>query len=295
MKINVLKKFDGEYNYFNCTGLGDEILFRREKKYKNLTIVSDIVDINDEVILRSYEDNECIYSFEDPRYITEDKISVCVNEINKCNLSNIKELGHGIHDKVKYKIYDIKSKSFFQFKTQNQHFEKHWQFYDNKIIYHINPYVILDRNENVVYSERKNFYNWSEKYGEPRLSTNVFNVNGELYLLFHSSIVKMKNFNKYFIGIAKLNFDLSLIGYYKFPFFESNLGYSDEFLVKDMWEWRDMKYFPVYKYEVFFPLNVNICEKIEIYGGMNDCSAVRIDHSFDEFYNFINNTDFINL
>jgi hypothetical protein len=42
--IRILKQFDGKYNYFNCTGLNDKILYRRQRKYKNKLLVSDFVD-----------------------------------------------------------------------------------------------------------------------------------------------------------------------------------------------------------------------------------------------------------
>lgn len=288
LNIKILKQFDGTYNYFNCTGLNGRVLYRRQKKYKykGNVLVSDIVDENDNIILEAYETKSDIICYEDPRFITNNEISVC-----ECILDIDNPL---LINEVKFKTYNLLENTFNTFKTQNTHFEKHWQFYDDKIIYHVNPFTILDRYENILYKRQLDFTNWINLYGTPRLSTNIFEINGCKYLIFHSCILKQESYLRYYIGLMRINDDLTPLGYYITPFIEHSDEYVNMEILSDMRKWRDgTKFYKSAYYDVIFPLNVEVNGGIKIFGGFNDCSAGYIDMPIDVFLNRIKNKPFI--
>ena len=295
LDITIERKFNGVNNYFNptcCHKFEDYNiikkywLFRKEKKLNDKILISEIVDQYDNVILHSYEQNGRLYSFEDARFINEKEISVVVCIRDVLDVNRIIS--------VKYARYGLKTRSLNFFKTQNAHFEKHWQFYNDKIIYHINPYTIMDSNEDIIYKKQINLQPWIEKYGNPGLSTNVFEVDGIKYLLFHSYVWFSRLHFKYFIGLLRLNDDLSPLGYAYKPLFESNREYSDSTLLNDLWNWRKTELCEVVKYEVIFPMNVVVDNvNINIYSGLNDCSAVNIKIDKQCFINKVKNEPFI--
>ena len=87
----------------------------------------------------------------------------------------------------------------------------------------------MDNNENIIYKKQINLQPWIEKYGNPGLSTNVFEVDGIKYLLFHSYVWFSRLHFKYFIGLLRLNDDLSPLGYVYKPLFEAKpIEGSDE-------------------------------------------------------------------
>lgn len=269
LDINIIKKFDGTNNYFNPSHFNGKTIFRRESKYENKLLVSDIVDDKDNLILQHHVDENYLLSYEDARFINENEISVCCCKRDKNDLIKIIN--------VEYKKYNLITSEFTNFKTQNAHFEKHWQFYNDKIIYHVNPYTIMNLDENVVYKKQINWKPWIEKYGNPCLSTNIFEISGIKYLLFHSYIWLGKLYYKYFIGLLRLTDDLSPLAYAYKPLFEANRECSDNNLLNDLWNWRKTELCEVVKYEVIFPMNVVVDEKnLNIYSGLNDCSAVNI-------------------
>lgn len=269
LDVEVFRKFDGVNNYFNPSHFNDKTIFRRETKYENKLLVSDIIDDQDNLILQHRVDENHLWSYEDARFINKNEISVCCCNRDKNDLVKIIN--------VEYKKYNLITKEFTHFKTQNAHFEKHWQFYNNKIIYHVNPFLIMDMNENIIYKKQINWQPWIEKYGEPRLSTNIFEIDGIKYLIFHSSVWTARLCYKYFIGLLRLNDDSSPLGYTYKPIFEANREYSDNNLLNDLWNWRKTELCEVVKYEVIFPMNVVVDEKnLNIYSGLNDCSAVNI-------------------
>ena len=192
LKITVLKQFDGVYNYFNPSHYNNVTLFRRESKYDNQLLVSDIIDDKDNVILEHYTDANYLYCFEDARIFNDAELGVCVCIRPKNKLSEIIN--------VSYKKYNLLTKTFTNYRTQNSHFEKHWQLHDDKIIYHVNPYTVLDNNETIVYKNHINWLPWISRYGNPGLSTNVFDVYGQKYLLFHSYIPAGPKYFKYYVG-----------------------------------------------------------------------------------------------
>jgi hypothetical protein len=281
-KINILKQFDGKYNYFNPSHCNGKTIFRREFKYENKVLVSDIIDNLNNVILAHYTDENFLYCYEDARFINENEISVCVCRRNKENLTEILE--------VSYKKYNLLTKEFTHYKTQKSHFEKHWQFYDDKIIYHVNPYTVMDKNENILFTSDIDWNPWIEKYGKPGLSTNIFEIENKKYLLFHSYISLDTLYFKYYIGILKLDDNLNAIDYIKDPLFESNKSYSDSKLLESLWEWRNTKLASVVKYEVIFPMTTIVTnDQICIYSGLNDCSAVILKINKLLFTEYITN------
>lgn len=285
LEIQILKAFDGSYNYFNPSHFNGRTIFRRESKFEDKLLVSDIVDDQGVILLQHYTDDAFLWSYEDARFINNDEISVCCCKRDKTDLVKIIN--------VEFKKYNLLTKKFTHFKTQNAYFEKHWQFYNNKIIYHVNPYIIIDSNENVVYKKQINWNPWIEKYGSPGLSTNVFEVNGIKYLLFHSYIWFGRLYYKYFIGLLRLNDDLSPVGYAYKPFFEASREYVDNTLLNDLWSWRKTELCEVVKYEVIFPMTVFVDDNINVYSGLNDCSAVNIKIDKQLFIEKVANEPFI--
>ena len=302
LEIEVLKKFDTVNNYFNPSHFEGEVIctrgntykllyvnktiFRKEFKFEEKILVSNIVDDHNNMILEHFVDENFLWSYEDARYINENEISVCCCKRDKNDIEKIVN--------VEYKKYNLTTKEFTHFKTQNAHFEKHWQFYNDKIIYHVNPYTIMDSSENIIYKKQINLQPWIEKYGNPGLSTNVFEVDGIKYLLFHSYVWFGRLHYKYFIGLLRLNDDLSPIGYTYNPLFEANREYSDHTLLNDLWNWRKTEMCEVVKYEVIFPMNVIVDgTKVNIYSGLNDCSGVNIKIDKELFINKVKNEPFI--
>ncbi len=286
LQIDILKQFDGKYNYFNPSHCNGKTIFRREHKCEDKLLISDIVDDQENVILQHTIDDNFLWSYEDARFINQNEISVCCCKRDKNDWIKIVN--------VEYKKYNLITKEFTHFKTQNAHFEKHWQFYNNKILYHINPYTIFDVSENIIFKKQINWQSWIDRYGDPRLSTNVFEVDGIKYLIFHSSIWMGRLYYKYFIGLLRLNDDLIPIGYTFKPLFEANREYSDNTLLNDLWNWRKTELCEVVKYEVIFPMNVVIDDtNINIYSGLNDCSAVNVKIDKRLFIEKIKNEPFI--
>lgn len=286
LEIEVFKKFDGTYNYFNPSHFNGRTIYRRETKFDNKILVSDIVDNEDNVILQHHIDDNYLWIYEDARFINENEISVCCCKRDKNDLLRIIN--------VEFKKYNLITKKFTHYKTQNAHFEKHWQFYDNNIIYHVDPYTIIDVDENIIYKKQINWEPWIEKYGDPGLSTSIFDVDNVKYLLFHSYIPFGRLYFKYYVGLLRLNDDLSPLAYAYEPLFVSNREYSDNTLLNDLWDWRKTELCETVKYEVIFPMNVVVNdENIYIYSGINDCSAGVIKINKQLFKDKIKNRPFI--
>lgn len=279
IEIDILKTFDGKFNYFNPSCLGDFVIFRREFKYENSVLISDIIDGNENILLKHKLSDEYLISCEDARVIDSENISFASCKRYKSDFSKIKN--------IEFKKYNKTSEKIIHFQTQKSHFEKNWQCVNwNQIIYHINPYTIIDEKENVVIEKQLNFKYWRKQYGEPKLSTNIFTVNNKKYTLFHSNVVLGFLHMKYYIGLLRLDAEDNPIGYYVNPFFESNREYSDPDLLTALWEWRRVESCNnlFAQYEVIFPMNVVVDEKnINIYSGLNDCSAVNIKIQIKEF------------
>lgn len=281
IQTDVLKTFDGTHNYFNCSEFNGKITHRKESIYFNKILVSDIVDNDCNILLKHTIDNNILYSYEDARLINDTTISVssCIRPVN--DLSKITN--------VKFQLYDFVSNSITHFKTQNTHFEKHWQFHDDKIIYHVNPYTIMNLNEEIVYTNIINFEKWISLHGKPGLSTNIFRLDQKFYVLFHSYVAISETYFKYFVGVLQLNNELMPEKIIENPLFESNYEYSDKYILENVWAWRNVELSKVIKYEVIFPLSVSIInDNINIYGGLNDCSSVRIVIPVSDFLTKIN-------
>lgn len=285
-KSTILKQFDGVTNYFNPSAYNNRIILRKEYKYENKVLISDIVDMNDNVILKHKIENGILYSYEDARFISDNEISVCVCKRDMIDLAKI--LG------VECKKYNIVSTEFTHYKTQNAHFEKNWQFYEDKIIYHVDPYTILDSSEKVIHKTPIKWDRWKHSYGNPSLSTNVFTVDEKKYILFHSYIVIGRLEYKYFVGILRLNDMLEPIGYYNDPIFTASREMSDNTVLQSLWNWRNTELCNAVKHEVIFPMNVTVTDtQLEIYCGINDCSANILYIDIQEFIDKISDQTFI--
>ena len=74
------------------------------------------------------------------------------------------------------------------------------------------------------------------------------------------------------------------------------LDYSDNKLLNDLWSWRATELLEPVKYEVIFPMNIVVDKEIiNVYSGLNDCSAVNIKVPINEFEQKIKNEPVILL
>ena len=287
LDITIERKFNGEYNYFNPSHFNGRTIFRRESKFEDRLLVSDIVDDLDNVLLQHHTDDNFLWSYEDARFINDNEISVCCCKRDKNDIEKVIN--------VEYKKYNLTTKEFTNFKTQNAYFEKHWQFYNDNIIYHVNPYTIMDNNENIIFEKQINWQPWIERYGTPGLSTNVFDVDEKKYLLYHS----YKNINginlTYYSGILCLDDNLNPIAYTSNCIFPSFNGYqSAEYLSYFNWK-RSLLCSPTIV-DVVFPMNIIVdSDHLHIYAGINDFASAHIKIIKSSFIDIIKNEPFILL
>jgi hypothetical protein len=287
LNIEIFKKFDGDYNYFNPSHFNGRTIYRREHKFEGRLLVSDIVDDQDIVLLQHHTDDNFLWSYEDARFINDTEISVCCCKRDKHDIEKIIN--------VEYKKYNLTTKEFTHFKTQNAYFEKHWQFYNDKIIYHVNPYTIIDSNENIIYKKEINLQPWIKKYGKPGLSSNVFDIDGNRYILYHS----YKSINgvnlKYYSGILKLNESLHPICYTSDSLFPSVEDYERETFI-NYFNWKRKLHSCPTIVDVIFPMNVIVDDEyVNIYSGINDCICANIKIDKQLFIDKIKNEPFILL
>jgi hypothetical protein len=286
LRVELLKQFDGTTNYYNCAHLNGKTIFRKEYKLTPDFHVNDIVDQNGNVILQNYADDEFHYNYEDARWIDDNTISVSVS---KWDVNDYAKLCG-----VVYKKYNLEEKKFYHFVTQRSYFEKHWQFHKDHIIYHIDPYIIFDSNEQEIFSKKLNWKPWIEKYGNPGLSTNIFDVCGEKFLLYHSYVQQGQLLYKYFVGVMRLNADITPLGYCANPLLVADRDHSSNYVLNSLWNWRNTVHRKAVKYEVIFPMSVTVDDSsIHIYGGLNDCSAVKMSVDKLDFMNRIRQQPFI--
>jgi len=287
LEVQILKKFDGDYNYFNPSHFNGRTIYRREHKFEGRLLVSDIVDDQDIVLLQHHTDDNFLWSYEDARFINDTEISVCCCKRDKHDIEKIIN--------VEYKKYNLTTKEFTHFKTQNAYFEKHWQFYNDKIIYHVNPYTIMDSNENIIYKKEINLQPWIKKYGKPGLSSNVFDIDGNRYILYHS----YKSINgvnlKYYSGILKLNASLHPMCYTSDSLFPSVEDYERETFI-NYFNWKRKLHSCPTIVDVIFPMNVIVDDEyVNIYSGINDCICANIKIDKQLFIDKIKNEPFILL
>ena len=148
----------------------------------------------------------------------------------------------------------------------------------------------MDENENLLFTINTNWNKWIDNYGNPHLSTNIFEIDNIKYMLYHSKIISENTYIKYYIGILKLDDNLKPISYFTRPLFVSSRFYSDLILLNDLWKWRKTEIQESWKYEVIFAMNVFVDDiNINIYSGMNDCSAVNIKIPISIFIDKIKN------
>ena len=153
----------------------------------------------------------------------------------------------------------------------------------------------MDNNENIIYKKEINWQPWIEKYGNPGLSTNVFDVDEKKYLLYHS----YKNINRinltYYCGILCLDDNLNPIAYTSNCIFPSFNGYqSAEYLSYFNWK-RSLLCSPTIV-DVVFPMNIIVdSDHLHIYAGINDFASAHIKIIKSSFIDKIKNEPFILL
>jgi hypothetical protein len=127
VEVDILKTFDGEFNYFNPSCLGDFIIFRREFKYENSVLISDIIDGNENILLKHKLSDEYLISCEDARVIDSENISFADSEnISFASCKRYKSDFSKIKN-IEFKKYNKTSEKIIHFQTQKSHFEKNWQ------------------------------------------------------------------------------------------------------------------------------------------------------------------------
>jgi len=287
LEVQILKKFDGDYNYFNPSHFNGRTIYRREHKFEGRLLVSDIVDDQDIVLLQHHTDDNFLWSYEDARFINDTEISVCCCKRDKHDIEKIIN--------VEYKKYNLITKELTHFKTQNAYFEKHWQFYNKYIIYHVDPFTILTDGESVQYKKEINWNPWIKKYGKPGLSSNIFDIDGNRYILYHS----YKSINgvnlKYYSGILKLNESLHPICYTSDSLFSSVEDYERETFI-NYFNWKRKLHSCPTIVDVIFPMNVIVDDEyVNIYSGINDCICANIKIDKQLFINVMKNEPFILL
>jgi len=268
LDVEILKKFDGVYNYFNPSHFNGRTIFRRESKFEDKLLVSDIVDDQDVVLLQHNTDDTYMWSYEDARFINDNEISVCCCKRDKHDINKVIN--------VEFKKYNFVTKELTNYKTQNAYYEKHWQFYNDKIIYHVNPYTIMDNNENVIFKKQINWQPWIERYGTPGLSSNVFEINESKYLLYHSYDYNNGINLIYHIGVLKLNSLLNPVAHTSMSMFPSMVKFDIETMF-NYYNWkRKLDSFPTIV-DVVFPMSVVVDDThMNIYSGINDCICANI-------------------
>ena len=153
----------------------------------------------------------------------------------------------------------------------------------------------MDNNENIIFEKQINWQPWIEKYGNPGLSTNVFDVDEKKYLLYHS----YKNINRinltYYCGILCLDDNLNPIAYTSNCIFPSFNGYqSAEYLSYFNWK-RSLLCSPTIV-DVVFPMNIIVdSDHLHIYAGINDFASAHIKIIKSSFIDIIKNEPFILL
>ena len=271
LQIDIFKKFDGNYNYLNPSRFENTIIFRRESKYQDRILVSDVVDQYNNVLLEHNVDDKYLWSYEDARLIDNNSFGVSACKRDKNDINNVIN--------VEFKKYNFTTKELTHYKTQNTYYEKHWQYYKKYIIYHVNPFTLIDRNERVTFKSDINWNPWIEKYGKPGLSTNVFEVDGSRYLIYHSYDYNNGINLIYHSGILKLNELFNPVAYTHTTMFPS-MNKFDIKTMLDYYNWkRKLDSFPTIV-DVIFPMSVIVDDThVNIYSGINDfiCANVKID------------------
>lgn len=286
----IYENINNNINYFNCTGLVNDKEYRyiRKQYIKDNIFVSDIVDSNDNVILKHKLDGNNIISYEDPRMINEYEFSLSVSRYN----SNVK-----FYDKVSVGKYNINTNELKIYKTQNNLYEKNWQFLDNgNILYSLDPFIILNNNEEIIYNKQYDFSEWINRYGDIRLSTNPFVINNKKYILFHSAFFRNKLEIYYYNGLMQLNDDYTPYGYYINPFCYDDKDYDGFNYVQQLYEWK--KQYDEFAKMVYVKFLMNVCvsdRNVIIYGGKYDCDVLKIIIPINEFENELRNKYFIFL
>ena len=268
LQIDVLKKFDGINNYLNPSHFNGRTIFRKQFKFDNRILVSDIVDESDNILLEHTLDDNYLWSYEDARLIDDQTFGVCCCKIDKNDINNIIN--------VEYKKYNFVTKELTHYKTQNKYYEKNWQFYKKYILYHVDPFTLMDHKENIVFKYQVSWDDWSILYGKPGLSTNIFEVDGAKYLLYHSYDYNNGINLIYHCGVLKLNSLFNPISYTPIPLFPSMNRFDIPTMVS-YYNWkRKLDTFPTIV-DVVFPMSVVVDDSnLNIYSGINDCICANI-------------------
>ena len=167
------------------------------------------------------------------------------------------------------------------------------EFYNEYIIYHVDPFTILTYDETVHYKKEINWNPWIKKYGKPGLSSNVFDIDGNRYILYHS----YKSINgvnlKYYSGILKLNESLHPICYTSDSLFPSVEDYDRETFI-NYFNWKRKLHSCPTIVDVIFPMNVIVDDEyVNIYSGINDCICANIKIDKQLFINVMKNANYI--
>lgn len=282
--LEILRQFDGVNNYFNCTGCNNIIYYRHEF-IKDNKLLSRIIDKNDNVILDVEKINDQICFYEDPRFINENEIS-CTKVYTNPN---------GIGGNVHPILYNIKEHKVYSYNISKGPWEKNWIFYNNYIFYKLNPFVVYDRDENIIYNKIFNFSYWQSTFGDLRLSCNPFIVNDKYYMLFHSRCYYSNSPNPSYInGLIMLNNDLIPIGYYKNPFNIDKMINDPTELMTSLYNWKKSIGYPAIYCKLHYFTSVVVDDNnLYLYGGKHDCQAIKVTISKEEFLNKLSKEEFI--
>lgn len=298
--ITNIKSFDGYCNYLNVSGKQNKLLIRKEELIQDTEtkfILSSIVDEKEQYILSSDRDSLYLHSYEDPRYISDTKFT-----FNLCYFDSYTEI---MGTKMGY--CNIKTKQHDLYNFAKWEYEKNWQVDNNKVVYSIEPLEIYNKNFEPIKINKPNkkWDYWYNKYGIPRLSTNIFNIEEKYYTIFHSKIIKNKikdvsilrgfaGDQQYYCGIVEVTKNYIPISYYRTPIFPSMSNYNMK-VREEYINWRQ-KTNSTWRVDIIFPTNVEVIDNnIFIYCGINDCNAAIITIDKKEFIKKLNNAEKIIL
>lgn len=282
--LEILKQFDGEHNYFNPSGRGDRILFRRERKSSDNVIVSEIVDEQDRVLLGAHDETilgaQHITTYDDPRWVDDNTFSA----VQIDGVLNEQEI---FHYRAHVKLFDVNGKCIDTAHREHA-FEKNWQFVGDRIIYGLQPYRVMDRDYKLISEIYNPGEQWSAwEWGRPSPSTNPFKIDGTTYMLFHSRIIEPNGVVlNYYNSVLKLDDDLRILGFYNQPLFD---GFTFDYGPYYNWK-RTAVNVPTVANVVYCTTVELVDDTIKIYCGINDHIAGVITIEQEEFVEYLEGT-----
>lgn len=284
--IHVLKHIDGNENWFNWSFDNGKAFFRVESNYNQLMMISKIVKYDFDIsnfslsnpIIHLFEEyhNDFLISYEDPRYTNGNLgySKVCRNK----NDGHIRSVQMCVNDK--------------EFPNN---WEKNWYFYnEDRYIHSICPFAEINEKFLEIYSfdmpEWDKFNSRDTRFGlKYFISTNIFHVDDQQFVLFHTKKLDDSNVLNYYQGVIEIK-DGKPFSYSKEPLFYPSRKDSNPKLLEELDKFRIINGKTFCKYNVFYAMSVHcVNNEILIAGGLNECQSVLYKLIKNDFLNWYNN------